>query len=54
MVNGVLGGWQINGIWRFDSGQPILLGLSGGPSIPTCGGQRPNLLAPLKRNEGDD
>jgi len=30
VVNGVLGGWQTNGIWRFDNGQPIHLGLSGG------------------------
>jgi len=30
LVNGVLGGWQTNGIWRFDNGQPIHLGLSGG------------------------
>ena len=54
VVNGVLGGWQTNGIWRFESGQPILLGLSGGQAIPTYGSQRPNLLAALKRNEGPD
>ncbi len=49
-VNGVLGGWQTNGVWRFDNGQPIYMTLSGGTSLPTYGSQQPNLLAPLKRN----
>jgi hypothetical protein len=51
VLNGFLGGWQTNGIWRFDNGQPILLSLSGGQSIPTYGSQRPNLLAPLERSD---
>jgi len=49
-LDGFLGGWQTNGIWRFDNGMPISLGLSGGESIPTYGAQRPNLLAPLEQN----
>jgi len=53
-VNGFLGGWQTNGIWRFDNGQPIQLALSNGQAIPTYGSQRPNLLAPLKRNTGSN
>ena len=54
VVDGVLGGWQTNGIWRFDNGEPIALGLSGGQSLPTYGGQRPNLIGPLTRNNGSD
>ena len=30
VVNAVLGGWQTSGMWRFDNGQPINLGLTGG------------------------
>jgi hypothetical protein len=39
VVNAFLGGWQTNGIWRFDNGQPIHLGLSGGkcPASYQCG-----------------
>jgi hypothetical protein len=53
-VNAVLGGWQTNGIWRFNDGRPILLGLSGGQSLPTYGSQRPNITGPLKCNTGSD
>jgi len=54
LENGLLGGWQTNGIWRFDNGMPIALTLTGGQSLPTYGGQRPDLLAPLTRNHGSD
>ena len=47
-VNAVLGGWQTNGIWRFADGRPLVLGLSGGQSLPTYGGQQPDMTAPLK------
>jgi len=30
VVNAILGGWQTTGMWRFDNGQPINLGLTGG------------------------
>ena len=53
-VEAVLGGWKTNGIWRFSSGQPLPLGLSGGISLPTYGGQRPNLTGTLERNTGSD
>ncbi len=43
VLNGVLGGWQTNGIWRVDSGQPLHLGLNGGTSPSTYGGQLPNV-----------
>jgi hypothetical protein len=49
IVNAFLGGWQTNGIWRFDNGQPIMLGLSGGQALPTFG-QRPYLTGSPKRN----
>ena len=52
VVNAILGGWQTNGIWRFDTGQPVILSLSGGHSIPTYGPQRPNLTGTLKRASG--
>jgi hypothetical protein len=53
-LNAIIGGWQTNGIWRFTDGRPILLGLSGGQSLPTYGAQRPNLLGPLHCNTGPD
>jgi hypothetical protein len=49
VLNAIAGGWKTNGQWRFAKGMPIWLGLEGGQSIPTFGGQRPDLIAPLKR-----
>jgi hypothetical protein len=50
VLNGILGGWQINGIFRFDNGRPILPFLQDIPNpIPTYG-QRPNLSGTLKRD----
>jgi hypothetical protein len=50
LVDGVLGGWQVNGIYRVDNGLPIQLGLCGGCSVslPTYGNQYPDLLSALK------
>ena len=48
VLNAVIGGWQTNGIWRFTDGRPLILGLSGGQSLPTYGGQQPNMLGDLK------
>jgi hypothetical protein len=53
-LDGIIGGWKTNGIWRFSSGQPIALTLSGGQSLPTYGGQRPNLTGALRRNTGSN
>ena len=50
IVNGLLGGWQTNGVWRFDNGQPIHLSLNGGAAPATYGSQEPNLLGTLKVN----
>ena len=54
VLDAVLGGWQTNGIWRFDDGMPLALALSTSQPLPTYGGQRPNLLGPLTRNDGSD
>ncbi len=53
-VDAVLGGWKTAGLWRFDTGQPVSINLSGGVNIPTYGGQRPNLTAALHRNTGSN
>ncbi len=48
VVNAILGGWQTNGIWRFNDGRPEILYLSGGQSLPTYGSQQPDISAPLQ------
>lgn len=53
VVNAILGGWQTNGIWRFTDGRPMFPGLSGGQSLPTYGGQQPNITAELKCASSD-
>jgi len=54
VVDAVLGGWQTNGIWRFDNGMPIALSVSNSRPLPTYGAQRPNLVGPLTRNDGSN
>jgi hypothetical protein len=49
-IDGLLGGWQTNGMWRFDDGQPMGLGMQGGLALPGGYGQRPNLLGQLRVN----
>jgi hypothetical protein len=49
VLNGVIGGWQLNGIWRFASGRPVILQLDSENPIPTFR-QRPMLSGPLKVN----
>jgi hypothetical protein len=34
IVDAFLGGWQVNGIYRWDDGLPLGLGLNGGTSLP--------------------
>ncbi len=48
LVDGVLGGWHLNGIYRWDSGQPLILGNGYATSIPFGFNQRPNLPYQLK------
>jgi hypothetical protein len=49
-LDGFLGGWQTNGFWRIDNGQPIgpLWENYSNQPLPSYG-QRPDLLAPLHR-----
>lgn len=51
-LDAALGGWQTNGIWRFDNGMPITLTVSNSRPLPTYGAQRPNLTTELTRNNG--
>jgi hypothetical protein len=49
VVDAIIGGWQTNGIWRFDNGQPLGLGLKGlTKTLPTFG-HRAFETARLKR-----
>jgi carboxypeptidase family protein len=50
IVNGFLGGWQTNGMWRFDNGQPIALSVSGATAPDTYAGGSPNQTGVLKVN----
>ncbi len=54
VVQGFLGGWQINGIWTFDTGRPLIPSLEGGLNLPTYGAQRPDLIGRPQRNTGSD
>jgi hypothetical protein len=54
VVNAILGGWQTNGIWRFNDGRPILLAVSGGQPFPSfsSSAMRPNISGPLHCSTG--
>jgi hypothetical protein len=54
LVNGFVGGWKISGTWRLDNGTPLNIGQQNGLTLPGGYGHRPDLLAPLKRNHGND
>ena len=54
VLNGIVGGWRTNGIWRFNSGRPINPMLFQGQSLPTYGPQRPNLIGTPHRAGGKD
>ncbi len=49
-VDAVLGGWQVNGVYRWDDGLPLILYLNNGTSVPTYGSQRPNLPTDLQNS----
>lgn len=54
VLNAFVGGWQLNGILRFDDGRPVVPFIASGagnPTIPTYG-QRPNLDGTLKHSSG--
>jgi hypothetical protein len=52
VVDGFLGGWQTNGIWRFDTGQPIHLFCDACQAILSYGQQRPNVTGTLEKASG--
>jgi hypothetical protein len=54
ILNTIVGGWQLTGIWRFNSGRPVILLQSANSSIPTYGTLRPMLTAPLKVNHSSE
>ena len=53
-LNTVIGGWKTNGVWRTANGRPLTFSTYDGTSIPTYGGQRPNLVARPRRSHGKD
>lgn len=53
-LNAVLGGWQTQGVWRFDSGHPLGFTSNSSQPLPTYGPQRPNLSGPITRNHGSE
>jgi len=53
VLDAFLGGWQTNGIWRFDTGQPIRLGCESCTAILSYDHQQPNMSAPLERASGN-
>jgi hypothetical protein len=54
VLNGIVGGWRTNGIWRFSSGRPIIPALYEYKNIPTYGPTRPNLIGTPHRKRGKD
>jgi hypothetical protein len=50
VVNAVLGGWQTSGMWRFDGGQPISLGVTGATAPWGYGSGNPDQDGRLKVN----
>lgn len=52
VANAVLGGMHVSGTYRWDSGLPLIITMSGGLNMPTFGNQRPNLNAPLTKAPG--
>lgn len=54
VLDAVVGGWQLNGIWRFNNGRPVVLIQASQVSIPTYGTLRPTLNAPLKKNNSSE
>jgi len=50
VLNAILGGWQTSGMWRFDNGQPVNLGLSGGTAPWSYNADSPDQDGKLKVN----
>lgn len=54
ILNAVLGGWKTTGVYRFSTGQPLALYLTGGTALPTYGSQRPDLAGELVRTDSSN
>jgi len=54
VLDAILGGWKTNGVWRLADGRPLAMSTYDGTSLPTYGGQRPNIVGTPRRNHGHD
>lgn len=54
IVDAVIGGWKTTGIWRVNGGRPLAFNTYDGTSLPTYGGQRPNMVKRPRRSQGKD
>jgi hypothetical protein len=54
VLDGILGGWKTNGVWRISYGRPLPFFTYDGISLPTYGGQRPNIVGRPLRTKGPD
>jgi hypothetical protein len=54
VLDQVVGGWKTNGVWRLADGRPLAMSTYDGTSLPTYGGQRPNMTGKPKRAGGKD
>ena len=54
VLDAMIGGWKTNGVWRISYGRPLPFFTYDGVSLPTYGGQRPNITGRLKRTRGKD
>ena len=54
VLDAIIGGWKTNGVWRISYGRPLPFFTYDGTSLPTYGGQRPNITGRLKRTKGKD
>ncbi|MFI5096364.1 MAG: TonB-dependent receptor domain-containing protein [Candidatus Acidiferrales bacterium] len=54
VLNTILGGWKTNGVWTISDGRPLSFSMYDGTSLPTYGGQRPNLVGTPIRSGGPE
>ncbi len=52
VLDALIGGWKTNGVWRLSWGRPLTFFTYDGVSLPTYGGQRPNITAKPFRTKG--
>jgi hypothetical protein len=52
ITDALLGGWQVQGIYRWDNGLPLIFYLTGGTNLPLFGSQRPNQPYQLTQTGG--